>query len=50
MTDTIVATEILGPFMHLDMSLGDRYNSFYAMMTKFAVKSCASNSSVVFVC
>eukprot|EP00038_Savillea_parva_P013495 m.8431 g.8431 ORF g.8431 m.8431 type:complete len:872 (-) comp2537_c0_seq1:237-2852(-) len=41
---TLGWAELLAPFMTVPMSNGDRYNCFYVLMSKYAVKSLAMDS------
>jgi hypothetical protein len=34
-----IATELIVPFFAVDLPLGDRYNLYYAMMQRFAIKA-----------
>lgn len=36
--------ELLAPFMSVPLSRGDRYNCFYVLMAKYAVKDCSVTS------
>jgi hypothetical protein len=39
--------EILGPLMAVPMTIGDRYNCFYTIMSKFALRDTSPNRFVL---